>query len=271
MAVKKEGIYIKWLSSIFRALVFFFGDLKLHRPSPSPITWAKHDHLVKFDEIDYVKRQILEPGDIVIHRDNGYASNAFISGVGIHAGVYLGHFRGKPFQLIEAISEGVVIRSASYILHTDYFWVLRPKKGVLSGSNVLSCIKKACLLEGFKYDYLFNFNTEEQWKLINEYGPEEAMNRGVRICCTEVVALAFCDYLEELGIYPTRNDGIIVRVLSLLGLVPGRYIYHADSYITAPGLDLVYVSESVTRDFLNKNKATLEMEKIHERYWGIRN
>lgn len=137
-------------------------------------------------------RKKLEPGDILLKRNDWQATNLGISGFWTHTGLYMGslkeldeYFRdvdvlkGKRFSeklkeinkevykglvedndlaVIEAIEEGVVVKPLSNIARVDYFSAVRPK---LSKEKKMNAILKAYNFVGRPYDYYIDMNSED--------------------------------------------------------------------------------------------------------------
>ncbi len=99
------------LNGIWRELVFFFGDVR-HLPAFPWVTWAKHVHYVELGEV-VEALPLIKFGDVGIHRDWGYLSNLAIPGFMKHAWIHTIDGTSTP-TIVEAISEGVVKRSAIY-------------------------------------------------------------------------------------------------------------------------------------------------------------
>lgn len=225
---------------LLRWLVFKIGDIRWlgWKDFPFVITWDVHYHKISLNEVDECKAK-LEIGDIVLHRDSGFLSNLSIGGIMIHAGIVVPDENGKPTQIVEAISEGVVKRNVGHILYSDYACVVRPK---LSFEYKIDACMWADKIVGSEYDVQFNFNTEEERKSI-EKGNKE------RFCCTEIPHFCYLDHIKELGVFRKRNIGFATKFLSLIGLNPGTAIVTADMYVEALGLDIVWMSQSYTHDW----------------------
>lgn len=122
----------------------------------------------------------LQPGDIILARKNFYISNGFLPGFWPHAILYVGspeqlearglagrpfvarhleRYRGtardgKPYRVIEAISEGVVFSSLEQVMHSDFVAVLRPR---VSEARKNVAIERAFAHLGKPYDFDFDF------------------------------------------------------------------------------------------------------------------
>lgn len=249
---------------ILRWLVFWVGDTRRIAHFPW-ITWDVHQHRIDLNEVMLEAVPLLEPGDLVLHRDDGFLSNAFIGGAMIHAGLYVG---GQ--QVVEAVSEGVVKRHAGHILYSDRACILRPRfpDGVSREKAVAEAIEWAEKIVGFPYDILFQFNGQKERELVARHG-KDAPKKGVRFCCTEVPYFCYYTYREALGIKRTRNVTFLTRLLSLVGLSPGRAVINADMYMTA-GFDLVWCSRELTVAWSKKRRVSAEHQRRLADYWERR-
>lgn len=253
------------LFRILRWLVFWVGDTRKIAHFPW-ITWDVHDHKIDLNEVMLEAFPLLEPGDIVLHRDDGFLSNIFIGGAMIHAGVYLG-----DQQLVEAVSEGVIKRHVAHILYSDRACILRPRfpADVPRDKAIQDAIEWAEKIVGFPYDILFEFNGWKERELVERYG-KGAIDRGVRFCCTEVPYFCYYPHRHALGIKRVRNVSFLTRLLSLVGLSPGRAVIAADMYFTAK-FDLIWCSRQLTVDWAKSRKLSNEHHQILSHYWDRRN
>ena len=65
-------------------------------------------------------------------------------------------------MVVEAVSEGVIHRSAIYPLYSDYAIILRPRK--VDYKSRRGACKKAKGIVGTRYDHNFQFDIEEELK-----------------------------------------------------------------------------------------------------------
>lgn len=134
----------------------------------------------------------LEPGDILLKRNDWQATNLGISGFWTHSGLFIGSLEemdkyfsdveeldGKKFSdkikdidegaytslvknselsVIEAIEEGVVIKPLGNIAKVDYFSALRPR---ISKEEKMKAILKAYSFVGRPYDYYINMESND--------------------------------------------------------------------------------------------------------------
>lgn len=137
-------------------------------------------------------KSILEPGDILLKRNDWQATNIGIPGFWTHTGLYLGsleklneYFRevkslgGKSFSdrlkeineknysiilenndlsVIEAIEEGVAVKPINNIGKVDYFSAVRPR---ISREEKMEAILKAYSFIGQPYDYYLDMESND--------------------------------------------------------------------------------------------------------------
>jgi len=134
---------------------------------------------------------LLEPGDVLITRKDHALTNYFLPGYWPHAALYLGtaeqldglglaeHANLKPRwrrlldcdphqprRVVEALKDGVWIRSTASPFASDALLVLRPR---LASAEIAAAIARGLFHEGKPYDFDFDFT------------------RSDRLVCTEVV------------------------------------------------------------------------------------
>lgn len=225
------------LKDLWRQLVFFVGDIRLLRGFPY-LTWSVPKHRVGFEEI-LEALPMLRYGDVGVHRDWGYLTNIAIPGFMKHAWIQVRDGRDAP-QIVEAVSEGVIRRSAVYPMHSDYTVILRPK-GVTPAERRGAC-KKARQIVGKGYDVDFAFDIEYELHYFNGDDPRGAMDHladgqqfirryDPAFTCTEVVSYAWWHRREALGLI--RRE------------VRGQTIILADDFFN-DGWQIVWMSRSVT-------------------------
>ena len=235
------------------------------------------------DRAPYVKAeeyqkiiQYLQPGDVVLHRDDRFGpANWFIGGLMIHAGIYIG-----DGQIVEAISEGVVRRDVSCILASDYAMVVRPNDKVFSSYARAHVIQDACgkarSIEGFEYDPLFDFCDAVEFDALQKIKfnyvksswAERAKEAGISFACTEVPYFCYYPVRELLGLYRRRNVNILTKMLGWIGLPTGEAVIDADLYVTAHGFDLVWCSSTATMGWANNMRASEAVLSKMTAYWA---
>ncbi len=236
------------LRRVFRWAVFKVGDMRWEgwRFTPFVIGCNPKHVLIRGDEI-LKAAAIVEPGDVVIARKDGYFSNVGIGGCFIHAAIYIG-----DGECIEALSDdqgGVTMSSIVDVLHADVAAILRPK---LSTDERLAATMMAKKIVGAKYDFLFDFNVEEELRQI-EKNPELA--KKMRFACTEVVLFAYLKHKEDLKLWVVPTDGLLTKALRFLGLMIGDDALTADG-IGVSEMDVVWASRSCTQENLLKRKGS---------------
>ncbi len=101
----KETIGFKLKKWIFR----FIGDIKwagiLH-----PFWFVINATTFRLKGRHYRDvEQVIQPGDILLRRFEGYVDKWLIPGWFNHAGVYVGEIDGQDHKVVHAISDGVVV------------------------------------------------------------------------------------------------------------------------------------------------------------------
>lgn len=159
----------------------------------------------------------LEPGDILLKRNDWQATNLGISGFWTHTGLFIGNLenmdeyfsdveelKGKRFSdklkelnleaynsllneselsVIESIEEGVVVKPLNNIAKVDYFSAVRPR---ISKEEKMKAIMKAYGFLGRPYDFSINIDSNDAF------------------ICTALIAKSFEDNIkfeveEKLG------------------------------------------------------------------------
>lgn len=162
--------------------------------------FVKRDHIPKLrDDVAIELRKHLLPGDVMITRKEFAVTNYFLPGYWPHAALYLGssddlqklgidtHENMKPrwqkllgcdqaesLRVLEAMADGVHIRSVKSPFGVDAITVLRPQ---LPQADIISAITRGLFHEGKPYDFDFDFN------------------RSDRLVCTEVIYRSY----EKVG------------------------------------------------------------------------
>ncbi len=136
-------------------------------------------------------RSLVRPGDVFVTRKNHVLTNYFLPGYWPHAALYIGdaaaleklgihehaEFRPRwrrllecdleePRRVLEALKDGVWIRSIKSPLGSDAIAVLRPR---LADADIAAALARGMFHEGKPYDFDFDFT------------------RSDRLVCTEVV------------------------------------------------------------------------------------
>ena len=206
------------VDEIWKKLVFLAGDIRRLNCFPW-VTWSVHDHKVCLGEI-YEALPLIKFGDVGLHRDWGYFSNIAIPGFMKHGWIHVSSGENPP-MVVEAISEGVVLRSAIYPMFSDYTIILEPKD-VCDDERKGAC-KKARGIIGENYDCNFEFDIEKQLKYYSGECVDEAkgdLSLGQKrlkkydpaFSCTEVCSYAWWHKRESLRLFrkPRRGKKVII-------------------------------------------------------------
>jgi hypothetical protein len=265
----------------FRSIVFWVGDTKWTSSFPY-FSWDREEPYIDLNEVDYAKT-FLQKGDIILHREKKCWSNAAIPGTMIHAGIYVG-----DGQVVEAISEGVVKRNAGHILHSDYAIILRPNfdNQITQQAAINEAIDWANRIINFPYDYLFQFNSDEDQKKLKERGILAAASLGwkifkiirtilniksdkdgIKFCCTEIPHFCYYQFLDQLNVHRRKNITFLTKLISILNIRTGEYVVDADMYIKA-NFKIVWCNKLFTPEWaesMKSDKKCLEKIKV---YWA---
>jgi hypothetical protein len=252
------------LNNLYRDAVFFVGDVKKIESFPW-ITWATKKHKVGFEEV-LDSLPLIRHGDIGIHRDEGYLSNIAIPGFMKHAWIHTDDMLEEPGEsrhknmIVEAISDGVVYRSAIYPMYSDYTIILRPKDATEKSRR--GACRKAKGVVGARYDHNFKFDIENELKYYNGNditNAERDLGHSLEymrkydhgFSCTEVVSYSWWHEREKLRLYREKSRG--------------KDIILADSFLNT-NFEIVWMSKSVTLESASKfglHEEGLEMIKNH--------
>lgn len=155
----------KWLFKLEKVIFRFIGDIKWHGLF-HPFWFTINAKTFQLKGKHYRElEKLIQPGDIVIRRFEGYVDKWLIPGWWNHAGVYVGEVEGKDHKVVHAISDGVVVDDLIDFMRTDHMIVLRAPDG-----NQEEAVRRAKAAIGSEYDFAFDF-TET-----------------VRFSCTELVS-----------------------------------------------------------------------------------
>lgn len=175
---------------------------------------------------------LTQPGDIGLHRDQGFLSNLAIPGGFKHAWIFVGNN-----DCIEAVAEGVLKRDALVPLYSDYVIILRPR-GV-SPTERKRALRRAENLVGCEYDANFRFDFEKE---------EEAYVNCQNLCAGAFHAAFSCTEVASWAWYGSRNKLGISR-----SVYAGREAVIADDFVRF-NFDIVWISQSVTVEWAEKQK-----------------
>ena len=172
-------------------------------------------------------RPHLQPGDVLLVRDDSRLTSALLPGFWTHAAMFLGgrseletlglnlhphvvrHWREIPENsgdlglVIEAVAPRVQITPLEKCLRADHLMVLRP---VLSSDDLASAVGEAVGQLGKPYDFEFDFNSTS------------------RIVCTELVYRSYHNrgnmsfsLIKRLGRFTLTGDDIVAQFLDGVG------------------------------------------------------
>lgn len=242
------------VKSVVAAVADFVGDTRTQDAAP-----AISDTQMK------IMREELQPGDILLERQEFYLSNSLLPGFWKHALIYMGpkekwstlrladgstlaedpwirhqvlpKYRspwGEAGEVIEAISEGVVFNSLEHAAQKDHIAIIRPVFPGLSDlereNRIAESLKRAINYWGRPYDFDFDFLTDAS------------------LVCTELVYRAFHPFIY----FSSQKDSVarkpsptIPGVISVAGrdTMPANEIARLVLYMNAhpePQTDVFY-------------------------------
>jgi len=230
-------MFVRIFSMMWRSMVFFVGDIRALHAFPW-VTWSVHQHEIDYDEVLEVL-PLIQYGDVGIHRDAGYLSNIAIPGFMKHGWIHVRDGVKLP-SIVEAISEGVIERSAIYPIFSDFTILLSPKN--VSDLERKGACKKAQFMLGQKYDVNFKFDIEENIKYYNGKHVEEAKQDLAlgsnnlqtfdgAFSCTELVSYAWWHRRDDLRLFRKKSRG--------------KSVILADDFLNG-GWEIKWMSKSVT-------------------------
>jgi hypothetical protein len=230
---------------LWRDIVFTVGDLR-GKPRVPYFGFENGDPSIPYED-GFEALRLLKAGDVGLHREYFCASNVFIPGFMKHAWIHINDAGTDPTktEIVEAVSKGVVRRSALYPIIAKHTIILRPK---LHKVIVDHAIEKAVQIVGCEYDDDFDFDVEEE---LQDYGhmPNEekdelrTLSRNISIghnnkfSCTEIVSFCYWHARSMLKLYRVHARG--------------KDVVLADQMINN-GFDIVWMSKDVNVDFAAK-------------------
>lgn len=179
------GILYKIQSKVFK----FIGDIKCSGwKRPFWFTVNAGGYRLKGEHYRRLQ-ELLQPGDILIRRFEGYIDKWFIPGYWNHAGMYVG-----SHQVVHAISEGVIQEDILNFMRTDEMCVLRVNKSLTTGglNSVSEAIAKAMNIVGAPYDFGFDFEESD------------------RFSCTELIAHCYPELIKPAKRWSSLGKAVIV-------------------------------------------------------------
>lgn len=211
------------LRNLKKSIIYFLGDI--HRsPSIGGFSWGYRDRLIDYD-IALNVLQLVKPGDIGLHRNIGDLSNVVIKGFMKHAWLFK-----SPEKIIEAVSEGVLLRHPLHAMITDFAVILRPHVSVKAKREA---VRRGIDTVGADYDDTFTFDIDIEKSLFADKETALANMRkfGLGVTCSELVALAYVGFRRKLGLYRVSMGKRLV-------IMPDQYL--------STHFDIVWASKETT-------------------------
>lgn len=177
---------------IQKALFTFIGNIRWHGLlHPAWITINAVSFRLKGNDYREVE-QLIKPGDIIVRRFEGYLDKFLIPGFWNHAGIYVGSLNNQSYQIVHAISDGVVVEDLIDFMRTDHLVILRAPARLRE-----KAIKNAKNIIGSDYDFAFDFANS------------------LRFSCTELINYCYANKRwtikgkRRFGVYTIIADDII--------------------------------------------------------------
>lgn len=143
---------LKFRYEIQKALFTFIGNIRWHGLlHPFWMTINATTFQLKGRHYRTVE-QLIQPGDILVRRFEGYIDRFLIPGFWNHAGIYVGEINNKDYQVVHALSDGVVVDDLIDFMRADHLIVLRVPEGKQKEALI-----RAKSIIGREYDFAFNF------------------------------------------------------------------------------------------------------------------
>lgn len=162
----------KWLFKLQKVIFRFIGDVRWHGLL-HPFWFTINAKTFQLKGKHYrIVEPLIQPGDIIIRRFEGYIDKWLIPGWFNHAGIYVGEIDKKNHKVIHAISDGVVVDDLVDFMRTDHMVVLRAPDG-----NQKEAISRAKAAIGSEYDFAFDFTDT------------------LRFSCTELISHCYPGYI----------------------------------------------------------------------------
>lgn len=250
------------LANIYKWVIFKTGDTRWLglKHFPFVVTWDVTKPEIKGEERRKAE-SIIKPGDVIILRHDGYASNAGIGGAMVHAAIAI-----SSTTVVEALSDdegGIVITDINDILMADKAMILRPQD--LTQKEIDNAINWANQIRGFYYDIYFNFNSEnERLEILTNF--EQAKKGKVKFCCTEVPHFCYLDVKDKLRLYRKRNPKTLAKIMSWFGAPMGEDILTSDMYISA-NFNIVWASRGTTHTWFEEMGCDESIVAKVKNYW----
>lgn len=232
-------------------MVFWGGSIRKIESFPY-LTWGRQESKISYEEILQASR-LVRAGDIGLHREEWCFSNVAIPGFMKHAWIHVNNpvTQGNVcdvtnVEIVEAVQQGVLSRSAMYPLRSDFAIILRPKNVIQA--DIDFAVSKAKRIVGCAYDYRFDFDIENELHMFNsiakrhdkELGEDREELSQIKnnmqkwdggFSCTETVSYAWWHKRRELKLARHKRRGKMVII--------------GDQMINR-GFDIVWMSKSIT-------------------------
>lgn len=187
---------MRLLILIRNTLLNILGDIKLFK-YPFFMVYDPKSYRFKGNDFNQVL-DVIQEGDVLLRRFDGYLNTYFIPGYWNHAGIYIG---GKEHKIIHAVSEGVIIETIFDFCKTDHLIILRPNFKI----DPVEFSKKieSVLAKRTQYDFAFNFEDETD------------------LSCSELVWFMYKNY--EHGMVLEETKFLKVKVLPPDSIIKGNF------------------------------------------------
>lgn len=193
---------LRYHSFLYKAkawLVFNVGHIRRLDNFPFFTAYGYDGHKVIHKDVRRGSA-VARPGDIGLHRDEGFVSNLAIPGGFKHAWIFV-----HDNDCVEAISDGVVQRDCLAPMLTDYAVILRPVGTVKA--DVDKALARAETLVGCEYDANFNFPLDQFDEDYKKYLAHLSAGFHKAFSCTEVVAFSWYHRKDKLNIFRSQHAG----------------------------------------------------------------
>lgn len=252
------------MSKLMDRFLTVFGDIKVF-PYPFWMVYDPGSYKVRGAEMRTIG-ELLQPGDILLRKYDGYLDGRFIPGFFSHVGLYLGEvlpsdeplvddprvkrcFASGSHMVVHSMAEGVFMEDVLNFLRCDYIGVLRLPQTLraVAGAVVPPSRERAdwhpeeralCddLLSGAELPRARAVKVARDQALGllgTEYDFAFDFHDGHRLSCSEFVARCFRGAGPMLGIQPKPR--------AVLGGFSQRMLVEPDAFLETP-LEFLYAS-----------------------------
>jgi len=170
-----------------KKLIEFTGHMYLHK-KPLWIVYKPDVHKIKGEDVRRVL-DIVDTGDILLRRFDGYLNTIFTPGFWGHAGIYIGNNR-----VVHAISHGTIKEDILNFCRADAICILSVRNIDSIGRHSVSDTACRIASQHIGYDYDFSSTNKKYY-------------------CTELVDVLYShmfdnDYIKKFGKKVLTPDGI---------------------------------------------------------------